>query len=179
MPLIGAATRDDVHDTGACAAKLDRVIGVDDAEFQDRLLRRCTALDARSRRNVVGSIHRDEIVVNVLPREGELGHWLNDHVGVSRGGIPYGDGGREQCEVDELTTVHRKVHDLVFCNYRADLGSGGLRQFCSGFDFHFLNHFSRRESKAKLRGLPDLQRDVLLLFSKARKLNSDFVFSSG
>src|SRR6267378_3516573 len=115
--------------------------------------------------------------MDVLAGEGELSHRLNDHVRVSRGGIPYGDSGREQCEVDELTPIHRKIHDLVFGDYRADLGTGGFCQFCCGFDFHFLNHFSRRERKAKLRSLSNLERDVFRLLSKARKLNSDLIFS--
>src|SRR5712692_8625597 len=91
VPLIGAAARDDVHDASARAAKLNRVVGVDDTEFLNRFLRRSAALDARSCRNVVGPIHGDEIVMDVLASEGELGHRLDDYVGVSRGGIPYGD----------------------------------------------------------------------------------------
>src|SRR5713226_3985404 len=100
VPLIGSAARDDVHDASARAAKLNRVVGVDDAEFLDRFLWRSAALDPRSRRNVVGPIHGDEIVMDVLASEGELGHRLDDYVGVSRGSITYGDGRRKQCEVN-------------------------------------------------------------------------------
>jgi len=98
VPLIGAAARDDIHNARARAAKLHGVVGVDDAEFLHRFLRRRAALDTRGRRNVVGAVNGDEIIMNVLAGEGELGYRLDDHVSVSRGGIAYGDGGESKAK---------------------------------------------------------------------------------
>ena len=178
VPFIGAATCDDVHDASARAAKLYRIIGVDDAEFQHRFLWRCAALDARGCRYVVGAVDSDEIVMDVLARKRQLGYRLDNHVGVSGRGIPDGNGGGEQRKVDKFAPVHRQIDNLVFRDHRADLGAGRLSKFCSCFDFHFLNHFPRRESESELRGLPDLERDVFSLFSKSREFNHDLIFTS-
>src|SRR2546428_625393 len=46
VTFIGAAARDDVDDSRSSAAEFRRIVGIDDAKFLNRLLRRRPPLDA-------------------------------------------------------------------------------------------------------------------------------------
>src|ERR1700730_3560753 len=83
MPVVRTALGDDVHNAGGSAAKFRGVVRIDDAKFLNRLLGRCPPLDPRGRRNVVGAIYRNEVVVDVLSSEGKLGYRFNDHIRVT------------------------------------------------------------------------------------------------
>ena len=83
MQSVAAALGDDVHEAADSPAELGAVAAVDDAELLHCVLRRCSFLDARGRRHVVGAIDSDEIVVNILTGEGKLGDRLDDHIGAA------------------------------------------------------------------------------------------------
>ncbi len=142
VPFIGAAARDDVDDARSSAAEFRRIVGIDDAKFLNRLLRWRPALDAGRGRDIVGAVYGDEVIVNVLACEGELGHRLDDHIGTAGCGVSDGHGRGEQSEVNKLAAVHRKIDDLALGNHRTDLRARRLCQFGGGLHFDFLRHLT-------------------------------------
>ncbi len=121
VPVVRAAFGDDVYDAAHGAAKIRRVVRVDDAEFLHGILRRCSTLDPRDRGDVVGTVHGDEIEVDVLTGEGKLGNRLDDDVGAARSGVANLHGGREQSKINELAPVDGQVFNLPLLDDRAHL----------------------------------------------------------
>ena len=107
MQLIGSALRDDVHDAAHGSSELGTVAAVDDPEFLHCLLRRSSFLNAGSGRHVIGSVDGDEVVVNVLPSKGQLGHGFDYDICTPGGCIADGDAGGEQGKVNELAPIDR------------------------------------------------------------------------
>ena len=102
MPIVGASLGDDVDDPGGGAAKFGGIIRIDNAKFLNRFLRWCPALDPRSRGNIVGAIYGDEVVMDVLPREGKLRYRFDDHIRIPGRGIANRHSRGEERKVNEF-----------------------------------------------------------------------------
>src|SRR5258708_22671302 len=128
VPVVRAAFGDDVYNAAHGAAKIRRVVRVNDAEFLHGILGRSAPLNARDRGDVVGTAHGDEIEVDVLTGEGKLGHRLDDDVGAARSGVADLHGRREQSKINELAPVDGEALDLTLLDDGADLRARGLGQ---------------------------------------------------
>src|SRR6266849_8511142 len=113
VPFVGAAPSNDVYDSSGGASKFRRIIGIDDAKFLDRLLRRGATLDSGGGGDVIGAIDGNEIVMNVLSSEGKLSDGLDDHICAAGSGVSNSDGRRKQGKIDELAAIDRDVHGLL------------------------------------------------------------------
>ncbi len=66
--------------------------------------------------------------MNVLAGKGKLSNRFNDHVCAAGRGIANGDTRRQQCEIDELAAIHRKILYLRLFNHRIGRGACWLDQ---------------------------------------------------
>src|SRR5205807_6230010 len=77
----------------------------------------------------------DEVVMDVLAGERQLGNRFDDNVGAARGGVADNHAGGKQGEVDELASVDREVLDLLLTDHGIGRGFRRLNQRGVGRDF--------------------------------------------
>src|ERR1700737_5294069 len=112
VPLIGAATRNDVHDARGGTSKFRGIIAVDYAKLLYSFLGRSATLNAGRGGNVIGAVDRNEVVMNILSGEGKFGHRLDDYVRISGGCVADRYRGREERENDEFPATHGELDNL-------------------------------------------------------------------
>ena len=115
--------------------------------------------------------------MNVLAGERKLGYRLHDHVGGARCRVADLHGGREQCKVDELPAVDRKVFNLPRLDDGADACPGGLGKFGGGLDGHLLFHFADAQGEVQVGRLRNLQHDGPRFRTEALGLDGHGVFA--
>src|SRR6266481_5934157 len=163
VQTVGAALGDDVNDASYRPPELRAVTAVDDAEFFHRILRRRRFLNTGGGRHVVRAVDRHKIVMNVLSRERELGHGLDNHIGAAGGGVANGHAGRQQCEVNELATVHREAVDFLLVDHGANHDPCRFRQFAHILYGYFLSHLPYGQVEVQVGASSDIEMDLFCL----------------
>src|SRR5256886_12742883 len=58
--------------------------------------------------------------MNILARERQLGHRFDNYIGAARRGVADFHPRGQECEIDELASIYRKIFDFLLINHRAD-----------------------------------------------------------
>src|SRR5882672_3549049 len=163
VQTVGAALGDDVNDAAYRPPELRAVAAVDDPEFFHRILRGRRFLNAGGSGHVVRAVDRHKVVVNVLSRERELGHGLDNHIGTAGRGVADGHAGRQQGEVNELPTVHREAFDFLLIDNGANHDPCGFRQFAHILYSYFLSHLPYGQVEVQVGAGSYIKMDLFCL----------------
>src|SRR5207247_8651534 len=120
VQTVGATLGDHVDDAAYRSPELRAVAAVDDPEFFHRILRRRRFLNAGGSGHVVRAVDRDTVVVDVLSRERQLGHGLDNHIRAAGRGVADSHAGRQQGEVNELPAIYWEAFDFLLIDNRAN-----------------------------------------------------------